>query len=275
MKKKNSSAQRAYIGVIFAFLYLPILVLILFSFNESKSRNVFTGFTLDWYRRLFENDMIIKALGVTLLVAAVSSVVATIIGTAAAVGLNSMKKPVRMAIMNVTYVPVVNPEIVTGVSMLLLFVALRTALSAVGITLDMGVGTLILAHITFNLPYVILSVAPKLRQMDKNLYEAALDLGCNPPQAFFKVVIPEIMPGITTGFLMALTYSIDDFVISYFTSGTAQTLPIAVYSMTRRKVSPEINALSALLFVAVLTILLIMNYADIKNEKSLAKEARA
>ena len=219
--------------------------------------------------------MIIKAFGVTLLVAAISSILATVIGTAASVGLNAMKKPVRVAIMNVTYVPVINPEIVTGVSMLLLFVVMRTALSALGITFDMGIGTLILAHITFNLPYVILSVSPKLRQMDKNLYEAALDLGCSPVQAFFKVVIPEIMPGITTGFLMALTYSIDDFVISYFTSGTAQTLPIAVYSMTRRKVSPEINALSAILFVVVLSILLIMNYADIKSEKALEKEARA
>lgn len=275
MKKTTSRSQKGYIAAIFAFLYLPILVLILFSFNESKSRNVFTGFTLDWYRRLFENDMIIKAFGVTLLVAAISSILATVIGTAASVGLNAMKKPVRVAIMNVTYVPVINPEIITGVSMLLLFVVMRTALSALGITFDMGIGTLILAHITFNLPYVILSVSPKLRQMDKNLYEAALDLGCSPVQAFFKVVIPEIMPGITTGFLMALTYSIDDFVISYFTSGTAQTLPIAVYSMTRRKVSPEINALSAILFVVVLSILLIMNCADIKSEKALEKEARA
>ncbi|MEG0750908.1 MAG: ABC transporter permease [Oscillospiraceae bacterium] len=274
MKKQINSSSKAYITLVFIFLYLPIAVLILFSFNASKSRNLFTGFTLNWYSRLFQNDMIIKALGVTLLVAAISSVLATIIGTAAAVGIRNMHRPARMAIMNVTYVPVVNPEIVTGVSMLLLFVVMRTALSAIGMTFEMGIGTLILAHITFNLPYVILSVSPKLRQMDKNLYEAALDLGCSPIQAFFKVVIPEIMPGIMTGFLMALTYSIDDFVISYFTSGTAQTLPIAVYSMTRRKVSPEINALSAILFVVVLTILLVMNAVDLKSERALAREAR-
>ncbi|MEG2677125.1 MAG: ABC transporter permease, partial [Oscillospiraceae bacterium] len=213
-------------------------------------------------------------LGVTLLIAAISSVVATVLGTAAAVGIRSMNKLSRSLVMNATYAPVVNPEIVTGVSMLLLFVGFRSFAEYFGIGFEMGIFTLILAHITFNVPYVILSVSPKLRQMDKNLYEAALDLGCSPLQAFFKVVIPEIMPGITTGFLMALTYSIDDFVISYFTSGTAQTLPIAVYSMTRRKVSPEINALSAILFVTVLSILLIMNYRDIRGERQLSKERR-
>ena len=274
IEKRMNKTARAYTTLVFIFLYLPIVVLILFSFNQSKSRNVFTGFTLDWYKQLFHNEMIIKALGVTLLVAAVSSIIATILGTAAAVGIRSMHKFSRTIIMNCTYTPVVNPEIVTGVSMLLLFVAMRTAFAAFGLEFEMGLGTLIIAHITFNVPYVILSVSPKLRQMDKNLYEAALDLGCSPVQAFFKVVIPEIMPGITTGFLMALTYSIDDFVISYFTSGTAQTLPIAVYSMTRRKVSPEINALSAILFVVVLSILLIMNYRDIRGEKQLAKERR-
>ncbi len=235
---------------------------------------MFTGFTLDWYRQLFQNEMIIKALGVTLLVAAVSSVIATVLGTAAAVGIRAMRRGARSLVMNVTYVPVVNPEIVTGVSMLLLFVAMRTILAGAGLNFEMGITTLIIAHITFNVPYVILLVSPKLRQMDQNLYEAALDLGCNRVQAFFKVVIPEIMPGIMTGFLMALTYSIDDFVISYFTAGTAQTLPIAVFAMTRRKVSPEINALSAILFVVVLTILLLMNYKDIKGEKQLAKERR-
>ncbi len=273
-EKRMSKTAKGYTGLVFTFLYLPIVVLILFSFNQSKSRNVFTGFTLNWYKQLFQNEMIIKALGVTLLVAAISSIIATILGTAAAVGIRSMHKLSRTVIMNVTYTPVVNPEIVTGVSMLLLFVAMRTGLAAFGMNFEMGLGTLIIAHITFNVPYVILSVSPKLRQMDKNLYEAALDLGCNPVQAFFKVVIPEIMPGIMTGFLMALTYSIDDFVISYFTSGTVQTLPIAVYSMTRRKVSPEINALSAILFVVVLSILLIMNYRDIRGETQLAKERR-
>lgn len=274
IQKKKNRAAKAYIGGVFFFLYLPIAVLILFSFNESKSRNVFSGFTLNWYRQLFQNEMIIKAFGITLLVAAVSSILATVLGTAAAVGIRAMRKGARTLIMNVTYVPVVNPEIVIGVSMLLLFVAMRTLLSVVGLPFEMGITTLIIAHITFNVPYVILSVSPKLRQMDQNLYEAALDLGCNRVQAFFKVVIPEIMPGIMTGFLTALTYSIDDFIISYFTAGTAQTLPIAVYSMTRRKVSPEINALSAILFVVVLSILLLMNYKDIRAERQLAKERR-
>lgn len=200
MKHTTSRSSKLYISFIFLFLYLPIFVLILFSFNQSKSRNIFTGFTLSWYKELFHNTMIIKAFGVTLLVAAISSIVATIIGTAAAVGIHKMKKPARMAIMYGTYVPVVNPEIVTGVSMLLLFGVLRGALSLIGIEFEMGLGTLIIAHITFNLPYVILSVSPKLRQMNKNLYEAALDLGCNPTQAFFKVVVPEIWPGIVTGF---------------------------------------------------------------------------
>ncbi|MEG1557510.1 MAG: ABC transporter permease [Oscillospiraceae bacterium] len=272
--QKSSRSSKAYMALIFSFLYLPIAVLIFFSLNQSKSRNVFTRFKLNWDKELFSNDAIFKALVVTLVVAAVASVFATILGTAAAVGISGMRKWSRFAVMNVTYIPVVNPEIVTGVSMLLLFVVMRTVLGAIGIEFEMGIVTLILAHITFNVPYVILSVSPKIRQMDKNLYEAALDLGCSPFKAFFKVVVPEIMPGIMTGFLMALTYSIDDFVISYFTSGTAQTLPIAVYSMTRRKVSPEINALSALMFVVVLSILLIMNAKDIRGEKHRAKEKR-
>ncbi len=274
IEKRMSKTAKAYTALVFAFLYIPIAVLIVFSFNKSRSRNVFTGFTLDWYRQLFHNEMIIKALGVTLLVAVVSAIVATVLGTAAAVGVRAMRKGPRFLIMNCTYIPIVNPEIVIGVSMLLLFVAMRSGAAALGVRLEIGLGTLIIAHITFNVPYIILSVSPKLRQMDHNLYEAALDLGCSPMQAFFKVVLPEIMPGILTGFLMALTYSIDDFVISYFTSGTAQTLPIAVYSMTRRKVSPEINALSALLFVAVLSILLLMNYRDIRGEKQLERERR-
>ncbi len=274
MKYRVSASSKVYMGLVFAFLYIPILVLIFFSFNASKSRNLFTGFTLDWYRRLFQNEVILRALGMTLVVAALSSVLATVLGTLAAVGIHSMKRGARLAVMNITYIPVVNPEIVIGVSMLLLFVAGGSLLTFIGIKFEMGFGTLIISHITFEVPYIIMSVSPKLRQMDKNLYEAALDLGCGPKQAFFKVVVPEIMPGIMTGFLMALTYSIDDFVISYFTSGTVQTLPLAIYSMTRRKVSPEINALSAILFAVVLSILLVMNYRDIRGEKKIAKERR-
>jgi len=268
--KKMGATSRLYTVIVFIFLYLPIAVLIFFSFNASKSRSLFTGFSLKWYVQLFNNRVVLSALVVTLIIAAVSSVLATILGTAAAVGMSDMKRWGRTTIMNVTYVPVVNPEIVTGVSMMMLFVVLRGALTS----FSMGLGTLIIAHITFNVPYVIFSVSPKLRQMDKSLYEAALDLGCNRIQAFYKIVIPEIMPGIMTGFLMALTYSIDDFVISYYTSGNVQTLPIVIFGMTRRNVSPEINALSTLLFVTVLSILLLMNIRDIRGDKKLGLEKR-
>jgi len=259
---KSKNRRNAYIATTLIFLYAPIAVLVFFSFNKSKSRNLFTGFTLDWYRQLFQNEMVLRALGLTMVIAILASVCATLLGTAAAVGIQSMNKFSRLTIMNITYTPVINPEIVTGVSMLLLFTSLRYFLR-----FEMGFGTLLAAHITFNVPYVILSVNPKLRQLDKNLYEAALDLGCYPLKAFFKVVIPQIMPGITTGFLMALTYSIDDFVISYFTAGKSQTLSITIYAMTRRKVSPEINALSTILFAMVLIILLLMNLKDIKSPK--------
>ena len=265
MRKKGVS--RFYLGIVFFFLYAPIAVLIVFSFNQSKSRNVWTGFTLDWYRKLFSNEMIIQSLINTLIIALVSSVVATIIGTAAAIGIHSMKKLPRGLILNVSYLPIVNPEIVTGVSLMLLFLFLK---------FELGFSTLILAHITFNIPYVILSVMPKLRQMDPHLYEAAQDLGCNRFNAFRKAVIPDIMPGIVTGFLMAVTYSLDDFVISYFTAGpTSQTLPITIFSMTRRKVSPEINALSTIIFVVVLTVLLIMNVKDAKLTRAAKRKERA
>ncbi len=260
MKKTTSNI---YIALVFLFLYAPIAVLIANSFNASKSRTVWTGFTLDWYRRLFTNETIINSLGNTLLVAAAASVAATILGTMAAIGIFHMKKISRSLIINITYLPILNPEIVTGVSLMLLFVALK---------MEFGYTTLILSHITFCVPYVILNVLPKLRQMNRNLYDAAMDLGCNPLSAFFKAVIPEIMPGIITGFLMALTYSIDDFVISYFTYGaTSQTLSITIFSMTRRKVSPEVNALSAIIFAVVFTVLIIMNIRDAGIRKNMRK----
>ena len=256
-----------------AFLYAPIGVLIFFSFNQSKSRSNFTGFTLDWYVKLFHNDLIIQSLINTLIVALVSSIIATVIGTIAAVGINSMKNWKRSIIMNITYLPIVNPEIVIGVSFMLLFVMAQGLLRNVGMDFEFGYMTLILAHVTFNLPYVILNVMPKLRQIDKYVYEAALDLGCPPVKAFFKVVLPEIMPGILSGFLMAFTYSLDDFVISYFVSGaTSQTLPITIYSMTRRKVSPEINAISTIIFVVVLVVLLLVNFHGAHKEKQSRRE---
>jgi len=258
-KMKNSS--KLYLVLIYIFLYAPIIVLMVFSFNSSKSRNVWTGFTLNWYSNLFNNRQITNSLVNTLVLALVSSVVATIIGTLAALGISSMKKKARTLAINLTYIPIISPEIVTGVSLMLLFV-----MAGVGL----GMTTLILAHITFNIPYVILNVLPKFRQMDTHLYEAAQDLGCNGVQAFFKVVVPEIMPGIISGFLMALTYSIDDFVISYFTTGPqSQTLPITIYSMTRKRISPEINALSTIIFLIVLTVLIVMNVADSNKQKKI------
>ncbi|MEG3072783.1 MAG: ABC transporter permease [Ruthenibacterium sp.] len=281
--KKTRILQSAYLCAIFGFLYVPIAVLIVFSFNESKSRTVFTGFTFKWYQNLFHNDMILKSLLVSLVIAFVSATIATVLGTMAAIGINSMKKRTRSAILSASYVPVINPEIITGVSMMLLFVVFNEQISAVLSMIfkteisfsGFGIVTLLIVHITFNLPYVIFNVSPKLRQLDVRMYEAALDLGCTPLQAFFKVVLPEMMPAILSSFLICLTYSIDDFIISYFTSGTVQTLPIAIYSMTKKKVSPEINALSSLMFVVILTIILVSNSVDSVREKRIQKAIRA
>lgn len=255
---KKNFFSNSFIGLILCFLYLPIAVLIIFSFNQSKSRSHWAGFTFDWYLKLFQNTVIIKSLLNTFVIAIVSSVIATIIGTAAAIGINSMNKYIKSCIMTITYLPIINPEIVTGVSLMLLFSFLK---------IEFGFMTLIFAHITFNIPYVILNVLPKVRQIDKYLYDAAMDLGCGPISAFFKVIVPEIMPGIIAGFLMSLTFSFDDFIISYFTSGpTSQTLPIIIFSMTRRKVSPEINALSTIIFISVLTVLMMANLKKTENK---------
>ena len=268
--------QRTYVVLIFCFMYLPILVLAVFSFNESKSRTVFTGFTLDWYKSLFTNRMILSALALSLAVALVSAVVATVVGTMATVGISAMGRKSQLLINNISYMPVVNPEIITGVSLMLLFVFLQNWASKFDALPDafFGLPTLLIAHITFNLPYVIFNVSPKLRQMDSRIYDAALDLGCTPRQAFFKAVLPELTPAVLSAFLICLTYSIDDFIISYFNCGTLQTLPIAIYSMTRKKVSPEINALSTIMFLVILSIILISNALDsrrYKREQGLGK----
>lgn len=271
--KKGRLLANAYLVLVFGFLYVPIAVLIAFSFNESKSRTVFTGFTFKWYQNLFHNDMVLKSLGVSLGVAFAAACIATVVGTLAAIGISSMNKRARGAVMAVSYVPVVNPEIITGVSLMLLFVVVKDGIAwanqNLGWTLPeniFGLPTLLIAHISFCLPYVIFNVSPKLRQLDVRVYEAALDLGCNPKQAFFKVVLPELAPAILSAFLICLTYSIDDFLISYFTSGTTQTLPIVIYSMTRKKVSPEINALSTVMFLVILAIILVYNYLDGRRE---------
>lgn len=254
---------KLYLVLVMLFLYAPIFVLIVFSFNQSKSSSVFTGFTLDWYKRLFNNRLIISSLVNTIIIAVAASIISTTLGTLAAIGINSMRKVPRAVVMNVTNMPIINPEIVTGVSLMLLF-----NFFAARMTLEFGFVTLLIAHITFDVPYVILNVMPKFNQMDPHLYEAAQDLGCSPFKAFRKVVLPEIMPGVISGFLMSFTYSLDDFVISYFTSGsTSQTLPITIYSMTRRKVSPEINALSTLIFITVVIVLIVKNFVENKAAK--------
>jgi len=243
--------KKAYVFLIFAFLYAPILVLIVFSFNESKSRGNWTGLTLKWYYELFKDRQIMSALYYTVLIAVVSSLVATIIGLAASIGIFSMKKLPQNIMLNINNIPILNPDIVTGISLMVLFIFSK---------LQLGFATLLLSHITFNIPYVILSILPKLKQMNKHLYEAALDLGATPFYAFRDVILPEILPGVITGFLLAFTLSLDDFVISFFTTGSGvSNLSIIVYSMARRGVSPKINALSTLMFVSVLLLLIIVN----------------
>lgn len=250
---------KSYAALIYLFLYAPILILIVFSFNASKSRGNWAGFTLKWYIELFQDRQIMRALYYTMIIAVLSAVIATVIGTAAAISIHNMRRLKKKIVMNITYIPVVNPEIVTGLSLMLLFIFTN---------FQLGFISLLLAHITFNIPYVILSVLPKLKQLDKNLYEAALDLGATPFYAYRKVVLPEIMPGIITGLLLAFTLSVDDFVISFFTTGSGvSTLSIIVYSMARRGINPKINALSSLLFLTVLILLVIVNFRSNENNE--------
>lgn len=261
---------KLYTALILLFLYLPIFVLIFFSFNASNSTSVFAGFSLQWYRELFQDKETLRTLYNTLVVALLSAAVSTVLGTAAALGITRLSKWGQKAVMSVTNLPLMNPDIVTGVSMMLLFVFF---MGLFGGTEILGFWTILIAHITFNLPYVILSVLPKLRQMDPHLVEAAQDLGCRQLKAFFKVTLPSILPGVITGFIMAFTLSIDDFVISYFVSGPSfQTLPLRIYSMTKRRVEPSINALSTLIFVAVLVLLIIINLRQNAEERRQKKK---
>lgn len=242
--------SRIYMYILFLFLYAPIIILMIYSFNESKFRT-WSGFSFKWYVELFSDTKILDALYNTIFVAVISAVLATIVGTIAAIGIDNLKKWQKSTVMNITYLPVLNPDIVTGVSLMLLFFIMK---------IPMGRITLILAHLTFCIPYVILSVLPKLRQMNENTFEAALDLGATPAYATFKVILPEIMPGIITGFLMAFTLSIDDFIISFFTTGPGiENLSILIYNAAKKGVSPSINALSTLMFTVILTLLLIIN----------------
>ena len=266
MKTKLSAPSKLYIALILIFLYAPILVMIVFSFNGANSTSVIHGFSTRWYKALMNDEGTIKALVNTLILAVSSSVIATSMGTAAAVGINVMKsKWLKRTTMSVTNIPMMNPEIVTGISMMLLFVF---AGALIGTTDVLGFWTMLIAHITFNLPYVILSVLPKLRQMDPHLPEAAMDLGCTPLQAFFKVTLPSISTGIVSGLMMSFTLSLDDFVISYFTQGpTFETLPIRIFSMTKKRVKPDMYALSTVIFVTILLLLILLNITQIRGEK--------
>lgn len=248
-----------YSILIYGFLYIPIVVLIVFSFNDSKYRGNWEGFTLRWYQELFADPEIMGALYTTLIVALIASACATVIGTMAAIGIHNLKPKYKSLFINLSYIPMISPDIVIGISLLTLFVMLKFKL---------GMFTLILAHITFNIPYVIFAVLPKLQQLDPHLEEAALDLGATPFQAFYKVILPEIMPGILTGALMAFTLSLDDFIVSFFTTGSGvATLSIKIYSMTKRGVSPTINALSSIMFIALLTIMLIVQLRQNKERR--------
>ena len=269
--------QRAYVILFFCFMYLPIAYMVVFSFNQSKGYALFTGFTFKWYTSLLHNESILHALWVSLYLALFSAVIATVLGTAASLGIASMGRKSRLLVTNITYITTVNPEIITGISLMMLFVAYQRFASELDFLPDniMGFPTLLIAHITFNIPYVILSVGPKLRQMDRNLVDAAMDLGCTWMQAFWKVIIPEIKPGIVSGALTAFTMSIDDFVISYFTAGSSSsTLAMTIYGMTKKKVTPEINAISTLLFVTVLVLLAVINVREARQERKLAAEQR-
>lgn len=266
MKNKASVASRIYMALVFVFLYAPIAVMMVFSFNSTTSTYQLEGFSTYWWKEMFADTAAMNAMKNTIILAICTAVAAGIIGVMAAVGLFlSKNKLYKRAMMNVTNVPMMNPEIVTGVSMMLLFVFAGTLVHKSQV---LGFGTLLIAHITFCLPYVILNVMPKLRQFDSSIYEAAVDLGCKPFRAFFKVVMPEIMSGIVTGCVMSFTMSLDDFIISYFTNGPSfQTLPIYIFSLTKKRVKPDMFALSTLMFVVILVLLVLMNVSQARAEK--------
>ena len=275
-------ASKIYTALMMIFLFAPIAILLVFSFNEAKSLSVFSGFSLKWYRELFRDTETLKAVRNTLILAICAALISTVMGTAAAVGMNKMRnKYLRTALDSLTNIPMINPDIITGISLMLMFVFVGRLFGA---ATSLNFGTMLISHITFCLPYVILQVLPKLQQMDKALPEAAMDLGCTPLRAFFKAELPEIMPGVITGMIMAFTLSLDDFVISYFTSGNGfQTLPIRIYNMTKKTVTPKMYALATIIFFVILTLLLISNLYDEemvqkRREKKLnkkqAKEAK-
>ena len=260
---------KVYTAIIFLFLFAPIAILLVFSFNSGNSLSVFSGFSLYWYKELFQDSNTLEALRNTLVLALCAAILSTVLGTAASVGMNKLRSKYMRAAMNtVTNLPMVNPEIITGISLMLMFVFVGQMM---GLSTSLNFGTILIAHVTFCLPFVILQVLPKLRQMDPALPEAAMDLGCPPLKAFLKVELPEIFPGILTGFIVAFTLSLDDFVISYFTTGNGfETLPIRIYSMTKKTVTPKMYALATLIFFVILILLLLSNLSD-RDDKDPAR----
>ena len=265
-------ASKVFTALIMIFLFAPIVILLVFSFNEAKSLSVFSGFSLYWYRELFRDSETLNAVKNTLVLAVCAAAISTVMGPAAAVGINKLRNRYLHAVMDtVTNIPMINPEIITGISLMLMFVFVGRLFGA---ATSLSFWTLLIAHVTFCLPYVILQVLPKLQQMDKSLPEAAMDLGCTPLRAFLKVEIPEILPGVITGMIMAFTLSLDDFVISYFTTGNGfQTLPIRIYNMTKKTVTPKMYALATIIFFVILALLLLSNLSDSDGSQSI-KAAR-
>ena len=280
MKRSSRIPSRLFMALVFLFLYAPIFLLIVFSFNSANSNMVWGGFSLRWYITLFRDRLLMESVYTTLLVSVLATIISTVAGTFASIGFYAMRRRLRQPLMTINDIPMMNADIVTGVSLCLFFVAIFGAWNGFVTWMEqtyrltaprlyLGFGTLLLAHISFNIPYVILNVMPKLRQMDKNLLDAAQDLGCTWMQAFWKVAIPEIKPGIVSGALIAFTMSIDDFVISYFTAGSSsQTLAMYIYGMTKKKVTPEINAISTLLFGTVLILLVVVNVLEARQARS-------
>jgi len=251
--------KRFYVGLIFVFMYSPIVLLFIQSFNQSKSRGHWGGFTLQWYAQLLDDESILEALRNSILLAVLSAAIAVVLGTAACVAMQKMKAKNRAVVMGITNIPMLNADIVTGVALMLLFLTIR---------IERGFGTVLLAHITFNIPYVILNVMPRFRELNPHIYEAALDLGATPVYAFFKTVLPEIMPGVGSGALMAFTMSLDDFIITHFTTGSGtQTLSTKIYSEVKMGIKPEIYALSSVIFVTVLVLLILVNRVQYRLDR--------
>lgn len=258
-----SIAKKIYVTLIFLFLYAPIATLIVLSFNASKTRAKWGGFTLKWYISLAQDETILGALGTTLLIALISSLAAVIIGTVCCIAMTGMKRKSQALLMAVTNIPMLNADIVTGISLMLLFISFG---------FRFGFGTILLSHITFNIPYVILCIMPRMKQLNPSVYEAALDLGASPVSAFFKVTLPDLVPGILSGFLMAFTMSLDDFIITHFTKGAGiDTLSTKIYTEVKKGIKPEMYALSTIIFLTVLVLLFLVNVTPEKNEKKVSK----